>query len=254
MVDPTRLLLWSVLGALALSAPGCTHMKLREVHYFAAYGANGESNFYRVRVHATTDNSETKYRSGKFPARVVDRVFGRVVDANDPEVRGDHLQRGLNDATKRYAELVASKDATPESLQDASDKYDRAVRLLQEYQARAGDDRGELQEKLIFVLSSDPSRIIAAIKTAVQAQQVSGAIVGMFQASLVKDALLAKEDLELHDKRLRDQAALLMSAQGTLDASTLKADPVSAEDAKAAAGSVATMTATLDAVLAGSTP
>src|SRR5262245_39773898 len=65
------------LSFLMTAACSLGIMEAEEVHYYAI--TNGENtNYYRLRVSADTLLGVSEYRSGYFPARAVDTVFGEV--------------------------------------------------------------------------------------------------------------------------------------------------------------------------------
>ncbi len=83
---------WTKTGwlgvALSWLLVACTTgpMDVREVRYWAV--SNGkETNYYRLRVTGATRLGVAGYKSGWFPARAVDRLFGDVSSDDGARVR-----------------------------------------------------------------------------------------------------------------------------------------------------------------------
>lgn len=166
--------------AFFLSACGSGVMKVRETHYFAV--SNGtNTNYYRLLVKATTRVGEAEYRSGWFPARSVDGLFGEVTaesgaDALDVRTK---LERQINNAilTTHKAWLEEAAKAKPDTFQlgglmqarrrilaypqHTGDPFPNAFEI--EYNPAQGVAIRYADEKLIFVLSSNPDEVIGKI-------------------------------------------------------------------------------------------
>lgn len=215
----------AALTVLALSVlfSGCGATDLTEVHHFMAVDEDGNTTFYRVTITASTHRSEAKFRSGKFPAEAVDSVFGEVKPERDPESEVNALRDAVATAAKRYAALLTSEDSSAHDIRDALTKYEMARSDL-ETALKRQDTRRELEtpEKFVFVFASDPSRVIQAIRNELDAQQLSGSLANVVQASVLRDALVLKEDFRLQSARLDERARVVGDALSGLDC--LRAD------------------------------
>jgi hypothetical protein len=166
-----------VLGLSACST-GTTKIDQK---YFLAVPSNTNVNYFRVRVRGESILSVTDFRSGWFPADAVDSLYGDV------------SQNGATEAFRVKEQLKAKYNAAILKAQDgylaaASDpKTDPAVLqswILAEHRVRAtagseaplpagaveveydpgrGITTAHAGEKLVLVLSSDPTSVIEAI-------------------------------------------------------------------------------------------
>ena len=168
--------------ALALLSGACTTapMEVRETHYYAV--TNGTTtNYFRLRVHADTRLGKSEYRSGWFPADAVESLFG--------EVRSEDSADAL--AARREIEALiraAVQQTTSAWLEEAKDPtadLDRLKALMEarrrvlayptsvgepfpgswevEYNPARGVFIQHADEKLVFILSSDPDDVVNGI-------------------------------------------------------------------------------------------
>jgi hypothetical protein len=188
--------------ALAFALGACTTgpMNVREAHYFAV--PNGENtNYYRLRVDAETRLGVAGYRSGWFPARAVDRLFGEVTSeagAAEVDVRTKietEINARILETTKSWLEEAVKPDADSQKL----DRLLAARRRVLAYPSSLGEPYPKTfeiehnpsvgvatryaDEKLVFVLGSNPDEVIGRIasfveddKTVLTINRLSGVI------------------------------------------------------------------------------
>lgn len=155
-------------------------MKVRETHYFAV--PNGEStNYYRLRVFADTRLGVSEYRSGWFPAESVDRLFGNVTgdDSASGVAAREELKKAVNAAVLATGQqwLTAAQNpatdvATLQRLLVARRRilaypngegppFPGATEIS--YNPALGVFVHHADEKLLFVLSSNPDAVVEQI-------------------------------------------------------------------------------------------
>jgi len=171
--------------AVALAACTTGPMNVREVHYFAV--PNGENtNYYRLRVDAQTRLGVAGYRSGWFPARAVDRLFGEInseAGAAEIDVRTKietEINARILETTKGWLEEAVK--LTPD--RDKLDRLLAARRRILAYPSSIGEPYPKTfeiehnpaigvatryaDEKLVFVLGSNPDEVIGRIASFVE--------------------------------------------------------------------------------------
>lgn len=151
------------VAALILAAGCTTNSKVNETHYFSAHRADGSSNIFRVRIEAESQDMESTFQAGSFPAEAVDAVFGEVSADTSPTKERDQLKRAVNVAAEKYAALFTDDGTTIEELEEASKRHAHAVAKLAA--AQKSETEGDLDEKFVFVYSTDPGKIIEAINS-----------------------------------------------------------------------------------------
>jgi hypothetical protein len=173
--------------SLLVGVTACTtgSMNLREVHYYAV--TNGENtNYYRLRIAASTNLGVAGYRSGWFPARAIDRLFGDVSlegGAAELQVRSQ-IESLINDKIistyRNWLEAAGNPDADPaklERLLKARQQilaypsreivpYPPAIEI--EYNPARGVATFHADEKVVFVLASNPDEVIGKIASFVE--------------------------------------------------------------------------------------
>jgi len=186
--------LW-IFFLLVLIFASCTTgpMDIRERHYFAV--PSGENtNYYRLRVAAKTRFGVSGYRSGWFPADAVDYAFGDVSDKGGIEalkVR-NQLKEQINKKILSTNSAWLDEAAKPDANRDKLDGLLRARRRILaypkgdtppyegafeiEYNPVKGVHTRFSEDKLIFVLASDPDAVIANIASFAENQQTVLAI------------------------------------------------------------------------------
>ncbi len=175
-LPPVLLLLALTLLGACTTAP----MKVREQHYYAI--TNGTTtNYYRLRVSAETRLGQSEYRSGYFPADAVDALFGEIKSENAGEAIAARLKieemirQAIEQTTRAWLVEARKVDADPAKLENllnarrrvlaypesAGKPFKGAVEI--EYNPALGVFIRHADEKLIFILSSDPDDIVGAI-------------------------------------------------------------------------------------------
>lgn len=168
------------LALIAVSACSTGQMNIKESHYYAVKGKDN-TNIFRLRIDAATVLGDSEYRSGWFPANAVDSVFGDVSSeggAKTLEARREiegKLRRAIVDSTSNYLDAAKDVDTTQEDL----DKLLEARRRVLAYPFwQSGNIPGSFEieynpgkglatlhadEKLIFILSSNPNEVVGKI-------------------------------------------------------------------------------------------
>ncbi len=216
-----KILIFLSLAIFSLASCTTGPMNIREIHYFAA--PNGENtNYYRLRVEANTRLGVAGYRSGWFPADAVDYAFGdvsttggtealktrnkikeqinkKILETNqawlDEAARPDadiNRLNGLHHARRRILAYPISDGAPYEGASEIEYNPAKSVNL------RFSDD------KLIFVLSSDPDTVVANIASFAENQESALAIdrlAGVI-AQRARTEIVAAEAVEEVNKRI----------------------------------------------------
>jgi len=168
--------------AFAVTCAACTSgpMKVREEHYFAV--PNGSNtNYYRLRVTADTEVGVSEYRSGWFPASAVDSLFGDVSAEGTAEAYASRrklqegLQKGIETKSDAWLKEAANPDADLAELQrlmaarrrvlayprSIGDPFPNSIEV--EFNPVQGLVITHSDEKLVFVLASDPDEVVGRI-------------------------------------------------------------------------------------------
>ncbi len=171
-----------LLLALAVSAVGCTTgpLDIEEVSYLAI--TNGEdTNYFRIRVKASTRLGVAEFRQGWFPATAVDALFGAVTEEGEGtallmrEKLRAQFDESIIETQKKYLAAAQNPKTTEAELRPLRRAMVR-VRQAPRDTAFARKDAQSIQynpakglvvyksdEKLVWVLSSNPDDVIAAI-------------------------------------------------------------------------------------------
>ena len=169
-------------GALVLAGCSLGRTKLGSTSYVAVPGRNN-TNYFRVTVTGSSKLAVTHFKSGAFPADIVDTLYGNAGNSNLPEVYKlqEDIKKEINDALlkawKSYLEKAIDPAATQEVLADR-------LATIRRVRAAPGDGiplpKGAVEmeyapernlvlrgwgQKLVFVMSSDPNDVIGAIST-----------------------------------------------------------------------------------------
>ncbi len=157
-------------------------MHVNETYYLAV--PSGENtNFYRISVDADTYLGKARYRSGWFPADAVDGLSGKDVIGDgakalktEQAIR-DQLNSAITQTTNGYLD-AASKPETSEEVIQGWLNAQRRVRAIAgdgvmlpdgaieiEYDPAASLALRHAGQKLVFVLSNDPDKVIERIQT-----------------------------------------------------------------------------------------
>lgn len=180
MRAPRRAQLTLALAAAMLA--GCTTgpMDIREVRYWAV--SNGkETNYYRLRVTGATRLGVAGYKSGWFPARAVDRLFGDVSSdggVTELQVRTEleqQIAEKIKATQSRWLQAAENPDADPATLRALMEARRRILAypaktatpfpdaIEVEYNPGLGVATRYADEKLVFVLASNPDEIISSL-------------------------------------------------------------------------------------------
>lgn len=183
-----------VLLGLALTACTSGVMSLRETHYYAPVNESN-TNYYRLRVFAETKLGVSQYRSGWFPTTSVDRLFGKVDDeggVKSLETRAvieSLLGQKVKDTYRAWLDS-ASNPTMPTAVLDLLQQSMRRIlaypliggaepypgALEVEYNPAKGVAIRRWDEKLVFILSSDPNDVVQKIANFSESDQTTRTI------------------------------------------------------------------------------
>jgi hypothetical protein len=169
------------------------NMTIKETHYY--YATNGkDKNYYRLRVVADTYLGVAGYRSGWFPADAVDYAFGDVSATSGTEALKtrnaikDQINEKIISTNQAWLNAASDPDkdiVTLKKLQEARRRilaypmsdgtpFDGAFEI--EYNPSKSVNIRFSDDKLIFVLASDPDTIVANIASFGESQESALAI------------------------------------------------------------------------------
>lgn len=200
-------------GALLLCcAAGCTNAKFAQKEMFAAYAPGGKATYYRVFADGYGWNGKVDYNSGWFPAKDVDKLFGRVSEQHDVEAATAVRQRrAIRDTFDNYMSALTDPTKTDADIEAAKKRYQAAMAGISGLTSAGGDPKSALDhadEKFVMVFSSDPDKIIEAIKAKVQEGKFTRAV-----GTLLSQQQKAKSaETSLRLSRLEDNAKSLTAA------------------------------------------
>lgn len=182
MLERFRGKVFIVCFSMCLVMTGCTtgQMEVREIHYYAV--PNGENtNYYRLRVKADTKLGVAEYRTGWYPARSVDALFGEVSSEGGVqalEVRSQ-IEKQINESilstNEAWLKAASKPDAEPATLErlqrarrrvlayptSVGPPFEGAFEI--EYNPARGVNTRYSDEKLVFILASDPDEVVGKI-------------------------------------------------------------------------------------------
>jgi hypothetical protein len=240
------------LAVLVVVAAGCTTgpMDVREVRYWAV--ANGEdTNYYRMRVSGATRLGVAGYKSGWFPARAVDRLFGDVSSEGgvaELQVRSEleaQIAQKIKETQGAWLNAAADPNADEGLLRKLMEARRRVLAypastvvpypgaIEVEYNPGVGVATRYADEKLVFVLASNPDEIIASLARFVEEDKTTLTInrmAGLLTQRAAAEVAAKKGTLEVDkasDPRMR---ASLGSAREKLAAGTTKPAALEAVD------------------------
>ncbi len=169
-----------VAGLASLLGCSTGDMRVHEVHYFKV-GSGEHANFYRTTVDADSTLGIAEYRSGWFPARSVDSLFGDVSSdggVNALRFRNDLeglIETNVLKTTRVYLEEASKPDADPNELRRRAEARRRVLAYPRSSGLKPGDyaeidydpARGVVtrhgDEKLVFIVSSNPDEVVGKI-------------------------------------------------------------------------------------------
>lgn len=159
---------------------GCTTgpMDITEVQYYRVANSTN-ANYFRLTINAETHLGVAKYRSGYFPARSVDSLFGEVSSTSgvDALTTRDEIEKLINTnvflLTSNWLTTARDPDADTNKLKNINAARARlltypkpqlaAGTVLMDYDPLRGVVQEHGDEKMVFVLASDPDTIINKI-------------------------------------------------------------------------------------------
>jgi hypothetical protein len=224
-------------------------MELKSEKYFAV--SNGEStNYFRLRAFADTQLGVAEFRSGWFPADAVDALFGDVSNAGGVAAREaqQKIERVFADASVQMA--TEWKDAVMSAAKEPDKDHEKRLKKLMDarrYLVTApvpGSDGGikfdgastmeydvarplwmrHCDEKLVFMLSSNPDEVIGKItafandqETAVTLNRLTESLRAAVQDQVDADTETAKVG-ETGSKQIRADLVDTIAKLGALTA------------------------------------
>jgi hypothetical protein len=171
--------------ALLLLASGCGgSFKKREI--FAAYGENGEANYYRVTIAGYGTNSEVDYRAGWYDKRAIDSLFGDLAarQSLQAELATEH-KKVLQETFTKYLEALRD-DADPEKIERTRKNFQEAMDAVTGVAPADAERTAPLDyadKKFVMILSTNPDKIVAAIKGRIQQQKLVDALAIQLQSA-----------------------------------------------------------------------
>ena len=172
------------LGSLSILAfcVSCSlgQMEVRETHYYAVPGEHN-TNYYRLNVKAKTILGDAEYRSGFFPSNAVDNLFGDVSAEGGAEALEARrlLERQIRDSLIQVNAKYQERARDPNTTDQELDKLLQARRRILayprwrpevlsdtieiDYNPSKGIAIRRSDEKLVFILSSNPNEVVGKI-------------------------------------------------------------------------------------------
>lgn len=205
---------WFWYALTGLATAGCSQgtMTLQEVHYFAPTNESN-TNYFRLRVFAETELGVSQYRSGWFPASSVDRLFGQVDDAGGIKALATRIviesliSAKVEDTYKKWLEQAADPSVTQQELENLLNARRRVLAyplsglppfpgtIEAEFNPARGVALRRSDEKLVFMLSSNPDDVIGKIANFSESDRTALTInrLGTLMANRSRADLVAKE-------------------------------------------------------------
>jgi hypothetical protein len=195
-------------------------MDISERHYFAV--PNGQNtNYYRLRVEASARLGDAGYRSGWFPADAVDYAFGNVSEAGGTEALAtrNRIKEQINQKVLETNQAWLNEAAKPGANIGDLERLQSARRRILAYPSLGPPFPGTFEieynpakgvytrfadDKLIFVLSSNPDQVIQNIagfaesrETVLAIDRLAGVI-----SQRARNEIAAAETIEETNKRI----------------------------------------------------
>jgi hypothetical protein len=258
------------LAGVAVALLGCSSgvMTVDETHYFAPVNEDNV-NYYRLRISAETHLGVSQYRSGWFPTTSVDRLFGKVDDeggVKSLEARSAMESLLTAKIQSTYSQWLdaAANPATLSSQLDglmaaqrrilaypafgATEPYPGALEV--DYNPMKGIAIRRADEKLVFVLSSNPDEVVGKIANFSESDQTTRTInrLGDLMALRVRGDLAGREAAQ--GVRAAADTMVFLRIKATVDA----AKAATSDGSAGALDAVGQELQRLLAVLDGSTP
>lgn len=201
-------------------------MEVREVHYLAIPStassgpASTSTNYYRIRVNANSKLGVADYRSGWFPKRAVDNLFGEVsrdggIEAlKTQKTLEKRLDKALIKTQDNYLDAIEDPDVDPAYVQRLLQARKRALSypaldaqlpesgsIQIEYNPELGLVLNHANEKLVFVFASNPDDVIGAIANFAESDETSLAVLKL------ADVIAAQAATEVAETEARNAAS-----------------------------------------------
>ena len=188
ILPPTKAPAGALIASACLAGCSAGPMHIEETRYFAV--PDGEStNYYRMQISGQTALGVASYRSGWYPARAVDGVFGAVSSEGGIsaiETRAA-IEREVSEKIKSTTKAWLDAAADPKTKRADLVRLMEARRLVLAYPSPVkppyknafeiqfnpaiGVALTHADEKLIFILSSNPDEVIGKIKNFSESEQ-----------------------------------------------------------------------------------
>jgi hypothetical protein len=227
-----------LLVLLAFVWGGCTSgpMNVSETYYYRV--SNGtNANYFKLSVDAASRLGVSEYRSGYFPARSVDSLFGEVTSQGgiDALRMRDEVEKMINTnvflMTQQWLEVARQTNASPEALQSLADARRRLLTIplprptadvvVMDYNPLAGIIEQHADEKLVFLLSSNPDEVIGKIANFSESDQTVLTIQRLSESTLKRRSdETSGRQAELTAQRISFDAVVYRELQAGLRTAT----------------------------------
>ena len=173
-------------------ATGCTSgpLKVHEVYFYKT--SNGrDANYFRLTVKAKTQLGNAEYRSGWFPKRSVDSLFGEATDAGGNKANEfresivNLINTNVYQTTKRWLDAVAT-NAPANELERLNQARINVLTypqlaptrgmVIMDYNSMAGIVREHADEKFVMLLSSNPDEIVGKIAAFTEQEKTAATV------------------------------------------------------------------------------
>jgi len=167
----------------------CGEMYINETHYYAVERPDNV-NVFRLRVEGYSLLSDAKYQAGWYPRNAVDSLYG-TVRSNSKDVskaREKHealVSETVYKAAEYYSSIALKPDATETDIEKALQVRRRALyypsldtnisenaRII-DFNPSIGVAVRHSDEKMVFILSSDPDSVVGNIKNFAESEKTS---------------------------------------------------------------------------------
>jgi hypothetical protein len=187
-------------------------MVIKEVHYYAVPNEDS-TNYFRLTLLADSALGVAQFRSGWFPERAVDALVGKVeLDKGAKELEVEEQLRGIVDAAivKTFTQCVneASKEQPDfkklrticEGTQRVREyPFSNKKSVTMEYNPGQNLQVTHANDKLIFLLASNPDEIISKISSFAEDEKTIQSI------SQLAQVINQKNLEELQNQKIKDE-------------------------------------------------
>lgn len=218
-----RLMMPKMLLIVPLLLMSCStgRMVIKEQHYYAVRRGD-DANYYRLKLRAKTFLGDAEYRSGWFPSHAVDSLFGDVTSGGGAKALETRraIEKQIREKIVETDRAWLNKAADPEASDKELEKLLEARRRVLaypiweaspvkgtfeiEYNPARGVAMAHADEKLVFVLSSDPDEVIGKIANFAETDKTVLSInqFAKITAQRVRNQIAADEAAEEVNKRI----------------------------------------------------